>query len=169
MSIARSMTLREFGQEFPREMAKRVKHLGKVGEVEVASSPNGLKAAAIRATPVGGGVGVLAALTKTKVAGRDPHPGLMKRSWEVTRGPNGAAVTNTAPHARVIEGGRRRSKKVKGRKRRKNRQTGEVTTLGRMLGSPQAPRGVKRVAVRNTMAQREALLRRIYAASGWDR
>lgn len=69
-------------------------------------------------------------------SGRDPHPGLLRDSWQAVPGAEGTPtiVGNTAPHAVIINRGR-----IHG-------------PSGRLLGSSQQPQGIMRptgAAIRN--------------------
>jgi hypothetical protein len=110
-------------------------------------------------------------------AGKDKHPGLLKRSWEDVPGSIESAVEqlqptkvkNVAPHAGVVAPGRRRTKapyrarkpgkKGVGRGRKAKDSTSYyLVKAGKMLGSEQAPFGIKREVYRDLDGQRDSIL-----------
>lgn len=110
-------------------------------------------------------------------AARDKHPGLLARSWEDVPGSIESAieqlqptkVKNVAAHAGVVAPGRRRTKapfrarkpgkKGVGRGRKaKNSASYYQVRAGKLIGSEQAPYGIKREVYRDLDAQRDSIL-----------
>ncbi len=95
---------------------------------------------AIAITPVGG------ILSRRR---KDRAPGMMKRSWQYFRSRDGfEQLKNYAPHAAIIDRGRKKGVTAKGAKRDASHRKGKVNKDARMLGSKQAPSGVNRVVWR---------------------
>lgn len=67
-----------------------------------------------------------------------PGPGEMRDAWRVVSGGDGVRVVNVAPHARVLERGRRRG-----------------ITVARMLGSRQSKYGIAKYALNGGRARAE--------------
>jgi hypothetical protein len=133
-------------------------------------------ATAIALSPVGG-------------AG-DKHPGLLRRSWESDPSNVADAITaleptsviNRAPHALIIDLGRRMGERAYTTKAgagmvmvptKRRRKDGSVVmrkrrafrvAKPRMLGSEKAPLGVKGPVLRKLSAEREAIFARAAAA-----
>jgi hypothetical protein len=95
-------------------------------------------------------------------SGRDPHPGLLKKSWISEPNPESiqagteSTVYNFAPHVQVIDRGR-----LLGKVSRKRPGT-------RMLGSLQAPAGISRPAFKNLAKAKDALLSEAIAKADKD-
>lgn len=95
---------------------------------------------AIAITPVGG---VLSRPTKAHA------PGLMKKSWQYFRNRDGfETLKNYAPHAMIIDRGRKKGVTAKGERRDASHRRGKVNKAAKMLGSKQAPIGVTRAVWR---------------------
>lgn len=138
------------------------------------------------------GLATAIAVTPVGSAPQDKHPGLMKRSWKnhpsSIKGAIDAlqptSILNEASHGLVIDRGRRRSENAHARKSgsgtelvpsKRRREDGSVvmvrrrksTTIkaGRMLGSEQAPLGVKGQVLRKLKAEERAIFERAAAAA----
>jgi hypothetical protein len=139
-----------FGREFPGIAADLQRALARTAKVKLGEAAE----AQVKAlTPVGGE--------------KDRHPGMLKASWQ--RQASGAdsapeVIGSDAPHARVINRGRKRSKTIKGREKRTRRKGAKPVANGKMMGSPLARGGMTRPAVRLIMKRREQITAQIVAA-----
>lgn len=97
--------------------------------------------------------------------------GGLKRQWQIVEATASAAsdrlkptkVRNAAPQAVIIDQGRRRSKNAWTATSRKG--TKYTVKAGKMLGSEQAPRGIKGPVLRELAAQEDAIFDRARAAA----
>ena len=140
-----------FAASFPEAAAAIVTRIGSAAKKEIAKR----ELTYLRAlTPVGGSLS------------RDRHPGLMKRSWRTLRPaddtPAPAVIINetpyiAAPYAAIIDRGRKRGFTIRGEKRQRRRFKGlKLRRKSKgvpMLGSKQAPQGVRKPAYERIVSE----------------
>jgi len=130
-------SLKEFADKggITMEQLSRAVLVAAVGEIGKRWLPY-----AIAITPVGG------ILSRRR---KDRAPGLMKKSWQYFRNRDGfETLKNYAPHAIIIDRGRKKGVTAKGAVRDASHRRGKVNKNARMLGSKQAPIGVTRAVWR---------------------
>jgi hypothetical protein len=151
-----TMDLGQFAKEFGAVVAEAAKEIA--SETRDGMARFALPRARAIA-PVGG------ALSK------DKNPGRLKRSIRLvpsTRPEDPAMVVSEgtdAPHASIIDRGRRRGVTPTGQKRVRAKKGEKLkpNKQAKMLGSKQAPAGIKRPVVAATMKEAEAIATRAIA------
>lgn len=156
-------SLADFAAGFPGECSALATTLKRAAGKEIAKR---MDVYMREIAPVGG---LVFDVDKGRIIGsRDRHPGLLKSSFRILPGEDRIREENTAPHAMIIDRGRKRGFTPRGQKRvrlKRSDRKRKGNKQAPMLGSKQAPQGMTRPAFKRVQAEREAIVSRAIDAA----
>lgn len=149
--MSRGMTLADFARTVPGDVAKKTKAV--LRGTRDSAAQEGLRYAQAVA-PVGG------------VLSKDKKPGRLKKSIRLVSKKDSdfaarvVSQSPDAPHAAIIDRGRKRGVTPKGKKRVRAREGEKLRPRkdSKMLGSRQAPSGISKVVGKRLLAHMDAFV-----------